>query len=71
MMSVVFRLYIYRNFLFLLCFMRIPEYSGIVYLSDCDSGCRGFESHQPPHKIKHLTVPTAGAFLLGEALARQ
>ena len=21
---------------------------------DCDSGCRGFESHQPPHSIKEL-----------------
>ena len=53
---VVFRLFIYRNFLFLLWFMNIPEYSGTVDLSDCDSGCRGFESHQPPHKIKHLAL---------------
>ena len=28
---------------------------------DCDSGCRGFESHQPPHKINDLANVTRDA----------
>ena len=49
--------------------LSVLDCAGILDFSDCDSGCRGFESHQPPHsfvrEIRPLHPPRSGRRVSG------